>query len=73
MVDGKTTSKYIMPIKLFLFDKPTCNEFKSGISIGIKPNEPSRGKPRGILKGKNHFIAASCGEFYPIDFAALLD
>jgi hypothetical protein len=36
-------------------------------------DEPPRGKPRGILKGKNHFIAASCGELYPIGFASLLD
>jgi hypothetical protein len=33
-------------------------------------NEPPRGKPRGIFKGKIHFIAASCGELNPIDFAS---
>jgi hypothetical protein len=35
-------------------------------------NEPPRGKPRGIFKGKIHFIAASCGELNPGDFASLL-
>jgi len=40
----------------------------------IKPgtNEPPRGKPRGNLKGKIHFITPSCGELNPIDFASLL-
>jgi hypothetical protein len=33
-------------------------------------NEPPRGKPRGIFKGKIHFIAASCGELNPADFAS---
>jgi hypothetical protein len=33
-------------------------------------NEPPRGKPRGIFKGKIHFITASCGELNPIDFAS---
>jgi hypothetical protein len=33
-------------------------------------NEPPRGKRRGIFKGKIHFIAASCGELNPIDFAS---
>jgi hypothetical protein len=28
-------------------------------------NESPRGKPRGIFKGKIHFIAASCGELNP--------
>jgi hypothetical protein len=36
-------------------------------------NEPPRVKPRSILKDKNHFSATSCGELYPIDFAAILD
>jgi hypothetical protein len=49
MVDGKTTSKYIMPIKFCLFDKSICNEIKSGISIG---NELPRGKPQGINDGE---------------------
>jgi len=40
---------------------------------GKDKNGPPRGKPCGILKGKNYFIAASCGKLYPIDFAALLD
>jgi hypothetical protein len=35
-------------------------------------NEPPRGKPRGIFKGKINFIAASCGELNPVDFALLL-
>jgi hypothetical protein len=36
------------------------------------PNEPPRGKPRGIFKGKINCIAASCGELNPADFASLL-
>jgi hypothetical protein len=36
-----------------------------------KANEPPRGKPRGIFKGKINFIAASCGELNPVDFASL--
>jgi hypothetical protein len=35
-------------------------------------DESPRGKPRGIFKGKIHFIAASCGELNPVDFASLL-
>jgi len=35
-------------------------------------NEPPRGKPRGIFKGKINFIAASCGELDPVNFASLL-
>ena len=31
---------------------------------------PPRGKPQCIFKGKIHFIAASCGELNPIDFAS---
>jgi hypothetical protein len=37
-----------------------------------KPNEPLRGKPRGIFKGKINFIAVSCGELNPANFASLL-
>ncbi len=36
-----------------------------------KANEPPRGKPWGIFKGKINFIAASCGELNPVDFASL--
>jgi len=38
----------------------------------FKFNEPPRGKPRGIFKGKINFIAASCGELNSVDFASLL-
>jgi hypothetical protein len=38
----------------------------------FKFNEPPRGKPRGIFKGKINFTAASCGELNPVDFASLL-
>ncbi len=39
----------------------------------LHENEPPRGKPRGIFKSKNHFIAASCWELFHIGFASLLD
>ena len=40
--------------------------------LGHKDNEPPRGKPRGIFKGIINFIAASCGELNPVDFASRL-
>ena len=57
-----------------MFDLGGVVEFQGKAYSGVvQLNEPPRGKPRGILKGKNHFIAASCGELYPIGFASLLD
>jgi hypothetical protein len=38
---------------------------RQGRTIIIKANESPHGKPRGIFKGKIHFIAASCGELNP--------
>jgi len=37
-----------------------------------KAHGPPRGKPRGIFKGNINFIAASCRELNPVDFASLL-
>jgi hypothetical protein len=34
-------------------------------------NEPPRGKPLVIFKGRIHFIAASCGKLNPVNFASL--
>ena len=57
-----------------MFDIDGVVKFQGKAYSGaVQLNEPHRGKPRGILKGKNHFIAASCGELYPIGFASLLD
>jgi hypothetical protein len=38
--------------------------------LQLNENEPPRGRPRGIFKG--NFIATSCGELNPVDFASLL-
>jgi hypothetical protein len=35
-------------------------------------NELPCGKPRDTFKGKINFIAESCGELNPVDFASLL-
>jgi hypothetical protein len=42
------------------------------MNTDYQDNEPPCGKPQGIFKGKIHFIAASCGELNPVDFASLL-
>jgi len=37
----------------------------------LKQLNAPHGKPRDIFKGKIPFIAASCGELNPVDFASL--
>jgi len=38
--------------------------YKTAVTIN-KENESLHGKPRGIFKGKIHFIAANCRELNP--------
>ncbi len=51
---AKLNVPYLVFVQIFLF-KDKIEQI----------NEPPRGKPRGIFKGKIHSIAASCGELNP--------